>query len=229
MIPDGIRVILIDICNIFNTATPHMVEQQTNTTTNLAALHFEPLISGRKECCETTEFCQSTCTNKQSLSRAFDPIFNNLEQRSKLESRTESQADMARTKQTARKSTGGKAPRKQLAMKFARKSAPTMSGVKKPHRYRPGTVALREIRKYQKSTDLLVRKLPFQRLVREIAQEFGDFPRFQSTAILALQEATEAYLVGLFTDTNLCAIHAKRVTIMPKDMHLARRIRGERC
>ncbi|MBA0691828.1 hypothetical protein Goari_009437, partial [Gossypium aridum] len=72
---------------------------------------------------------------------------------------------MARTKQTARKSTGGKAPRKQLATKAARKSAPTTGGVKKPHRYRPGTVALREIRKYQKSTELLIRKLPFQRLV----------------------------------------------------------------
>jgi Core histone H2A/H2B/H3/H4 len=77
---------------------------------------------------------------------------------------------MARTKQTARKSTGGKAPRKQLATKAARKSAPATGGVKKPHRYRPGTVALREIRKYQKSTELLIRKLPFQRLVREIAQ-----------------------------------------------------------
>jgi hypothetical protein len=78
---------------------------------------------------------------------------------------------MARTKQTARKSTGGKAPRKQLATKAARKSAPATGGVKKPHRYRPGTVALREIRKYQKSTELLIRKLPFQRLVREIAQD----------------------------------------------------------
>lgn len=77
---------------------------------------------------------------------------------------------MARTKQTARKSTGGKAPRKQLATKAARKSAPATGGVKKPHRYRPGTVALREIRRYQKSTDLLIRKLPFQRLVREVAQ-----------------------------------------------------------
>eukprot|EP00630_Chrysocystis_fragilis_P004315 CAMPEP_0197391690 /NCGR_PEP_ID=MMETSP1165-20131217/3267_1 /TAXON_ID=284809 /ORGANISM="Chrysocystis fragilis, Strain CCMP3189" /LENGTH=204 /DNA_ID=CAMNT_0042917285 /DNA_START=212 /DNA_END=827 /DNA_ORIENTATION=- len=136
---------------------------------------------------------------------------------------------MARTKQTARKSTGGKAPRKQLATKAARKSAPTAGGVKKPHRYRPGTVALREIRKYQKSTELLIRKLPFQRLVREIAQDFKTDLRFQSTAILALQEASEAYLVGLFEDTNLCAIHAKRVTIMPKDIQLARRIRGERA
>jgi len=137
--------------------------------------------------------------------------------------------NMARTKQTARKSTGGKAPRKQLATKAARKSAPTAGGVKKPHRYRPGTVALREIRKYQKSTELLIRKAPFQRLVREIAQDFKNDLRFQSTAVLALQEASEAYLVGLFEDTNLCAIHAKRVTIMPKDIQLARRIRGERA
>ncbi|MGH0118623.1 UNVERIFIED_CONTAM: hypothetical protein FKN15_047603 [Acipenser sinensis] len=201
---------------------------------------------------------------------------------------------MARTKQTARKSTGGKAPRKQLATKAARKSAPATGGVKKPHRYRPGTVALREIRRYQKSTELLIRKLPFQRLVREIAQDFKtdlrfqssaaarksapatggvkkphryrpgtvalreirryqkstellirklpfqrlvreiaqDFKtdlRFQSSAVMALQEASEAYLVGLFEDTNLCAIHAKRVTIMPKDIQLARRIRGERA
>ncbi|CAB0028522.1 unnamed protein product [Trichogramma brassicae] len=124
---------------------------------------------------------------------------------------------MARTKQTARKSTGGKAPRKQLATKAARKSA------------RPGTVALREIRRYQKSTELLIRKLPFQRLVREIAQDFKTDLRFQSSAVMALQEASEAYLVGLFEDTNLCAIHAKRVTIMPKDIQLARRIRGERA
>ncbi|XP_063728954.1 uncharacterized protein LOC134856613 [Symsagittifera roscoffensis] len=136
---------------------------------------------------------------------------------------------MARTKQTARKSTGGKAPRKQLATKAARKSAPSTGGVKKPHRYRPGTVALREIRRYQKSTELLIRKLPFQRLVREIAQDFKTDLRFQSTAIMALQEASESYLVSLFEDTNLCAIHAKRVTIMPKDIQLARRIRGERA
>jgi histone H3 len=134
---------------------------------------------------------------------------------------------MARTKQTARKSTGGKAPRQLLATKKAR--APYSSNVKKPHRYRPGTVALREIRKYQKSTDLLIRKLPFQRLVREIAQDFKSDLRFQSQAVLAIQEAAEAYLVGLFEDTNLCALHAKRVTIMPKDMQLARRIRGERA
>ena len=69
----------------------------------------------------------------------------------------------------------------------------------------------------------------FQRLVREIAQDFKTDLRFQSSAVVALQEASEAYLVGLFEDTNLCAIHAKRVTIMPKDIQLARRIRGERA
>ena len=122
-----------------------------------------------------------------------------------------------------------KAPRqRQLATKAARSSAPIPGGVRRPRRYRPGTVALREIRRYQKSTDLLLRKAPFQRLVREIAQEFKLDLRFQSTAVLALQEAAEAYLVGLFEDTNLCALHAKRVTILPKDMQLARRIRGER-
>lgn len=132
-----------------------------------------------------------------------------------------------RIKQTARKSTGGRAPRKQLATLAARRSAPASGGVRKPHRYRPGTVALREIRRYQKSTELLIRKLPFQRLVREIAQDFKTDLRFQSSAVVALQEASEAYLVGLFEDTNICAIHAKRVTIMPKDIQLARRIRGE--
>jgi histone H3 len=102
-----------------------------------------------------------------------------------------------------------------------------MGGVKKPHRYRPGTVALREIRKYQKSTGLFIRKAPFQHLVHEIAIDIKLDLRMQSTALLALQEASEAYLVRLFEDTNVCAMHAKRVTIMPKDMRLAQRIRGE--
>ena len=136
---------------------------------------------------------------------------------------------MARTKTTARKSSAGlKKPRKQFDSKTAKKSAPVAGGIKKPHRFRPGTVAAREIRKYQKSTDLLVRKLPFQRLVKSIAQEQKADIRFQSSAILALQEATEAYVVGLFEDTNLCAVHANRVTIMSKDILLARRIRGEK-
>ncbi|KAI8508188.1 histone H3 type 2 [Branchiostoma belcheri] len=98
------------------------------------------------------------------------------------------------------------------------RARPATGGVKKPHRYRPGTVALREIRRYQKSTELLIRKLPFQRLVREIAQDFKTDLRSQ-----------RGLPVGLFEDTNLCAIHAKRVTIMPKDIQLARRIRGERA
>ena len=128
--------------------------------------------------------------------------------------------------------------RKKAAAKMAKKGgqkAPK-GGVKKRYRYRPGTVALKQIRQYQKSTELLIRKLPFQRLVREIASDSEVIKsplcgkvRFQSAAIMALQEATEAYLVGLFEDSNLCAIHARRVTIMPKDIQLARRIRGERA
>jgi histone H3 len=135
---------------------------------------------------------------------------------------------MARTKQTARKSTEGKAPHIHLATMAARNLARSFGGMKKPRRWRPGTVALREIRKYQKNTDLLMRKAPFQRLVREIACDIKSDLRMQSTALLALQEAAEAYLVGLFNDTNECALHAKRVTIMPKDMQLARLIRGEK-
>ena len=161
------------------------------------------------------------------------------------------QNKMARTKKTAHKRTGKRAriqlaanlPRKTLTKEQARKNAakavvaaqknlsnlPRTGGLKRPMRYRPGTVALREIRRYQKSTELLIRKLPFNRLVREIAQDFKVDLRFQAVAIGALQEASEAYLVGLFDDTNLCAIHAKRVTIMPKDIQLARRIRGEQA
>lgn len=122
----------------------------------------------------------------------------------------------------------GKAPRKSLKPKKNQGGA-AHGRVQKQHRYRPGTVALREIRKFQKSTELLIRKLPFQRLVREIAQDFKTDLRFQSAAVMALQEASEAYIVSLFEDTNLCAIHARRVTIMPKDLQLARRIRGERA
>jgi len=150
---------------------------------------------------------------------------------------------MARVKQTSRKSTPGKAlsvlqyyqkgktPRGGTARTaHPRAALGAVAGVKKPHRYRPGTVALREIRRFQKTTDVLIRKAPFQRLVREIAYKL--FPnrsdlRFQSIAVLALQEAAEAYVVGLMEDTNLAAMHAKRVTIMPRDMILARRIRGE--
>ena len=134
---------------------------------------------------------------------------------------------MARIKQTARKNASmANKTRKQLYNRAARKSAPAMGGLKKPHRFRPGTVAIREIKRYQKSTELLIKRLPFQRLVKEIAQNFKSDLRFQASAVVALQEATESYMVSLFQDTNLCAIHAKRVTIMPKDMQLAKRIRG---
>ena len=157
---------------------------------------------------------------------------------------------MARTKKTVRKSTRKCAqnqlamnlPRKTLSQEQARKNVakaavagqknlgnpPRMGGLKRPMQYKPGTVALREIRRHQKLTELLIRKLPFNRLVREIAQDFKVNLQFQAAAIGALQEASDAYLVGLFDDTNLCAIHTKRVTIMPKDIQLARRIRGER-
>ena len=127
---------------------------------------------------------------------------------------------MARTKQTARKNTGGKAPRKQIAAKAARLRS-SVGTVSKPHRYRPGTVALREIRRYQRRTDLLIRRRPFYMLVREIAQTYsasGTCLRLTTDAVRALQEAAEAYLVGLFEDVNLCAIHAHRVTIMSKEM-----------
>ena len=145
---------------------------------------------------------------------------------------------MVQTKQTPKKPIGGKQPSAKSiqAAAAARKRAhdvaavAAMGGVKKPHRYRPGTVALREIRRYQKSTELLIRKLPFQQFVQEIAQDFskGEW-RFTADAITALQEVTEAYMVGIFEDTNLCAIHAKQVTIMPKDVQLAQRLRGERA
>ena len=146
---------------------------------------------------------------------------------------------MARQKQLAvarHPMHGGKSPAGGKMMSLYKgKSRPSLSSVKlptgikvkKPHRYRPGTVALREIRQYQKSTDLLIKKLPFQRLVREIAQDFRSDLRFQSSAVLALQEASEAFLVNTFEDANLCAIHAGRVTIFPKDLALAKRIRGD--
>jgi histone H3 len=133
---------------------------------------------------------------------------------------------MVRSKQTAKRSANKNANvQSKLSAPEVRQNA--VVSKRKAFRYRPGTRALKEIRKYQKSSELLIRKLPFQRLVREIAQEFCENYRFQSTAIIALQEAAEAYLVSLFEDSNLCAIHAKRITIMPKDILLARRLRGE--
>jgi len=152
---------------------------------------------------------------------------------------------MARCKQVARKSTGGKAPRAHLVTRAARAvaarqvgggknlsakvAARSMAGVKKPHRYRPGTVALREIRKMQKTTDLCIKKAPYQRLIKEIAQDFMTGAKMQGAAVAALQEATEYHQVDVFEDSNLCAIHANRVTVMTRDLKLALRIRGERA
>ncbi|XP_033222756.1 histone H3.2-like [Belonocnema kinseyi] len=116
-----------------------------------------------------------------------------------------------------------------IATRAARKSISVTGGVKKPHRYRLGTVDLHEIRRYQKSTEFLIRKLLFQRLIREIDQDFRTDLRFQKSTVMALQETNDAYLVELFEDTNLCYIHAKRVTIMLKNIQLAHRIRGERA
>lgn len=135
---------------------------------------------------------------------------------------------MARTKQIARKNTGGAYPLEALKTKAAQRAEEQQPRTSKPYRYRPGTKALMEIRRYQKSTDLLFRKLPFQRLVREIAQAIKPDLMFQSHALLALQEASEAYITGMFEDANLVTLHAKRVTMMPKDIQLARRIKGER-
>ena len=146
---------------------------------------------------------------------------------------------MARTKQTARKSVSGastlsKNEVRRLAK--ARAEARCRGGkeprteTSKPRRYRPGTVALQEIRRYQRSTELLIRA-PFDYHVRELVQDLqhGEHElRISPAAVTALQEVVEAYLVLLFEDTNLCAIHAKCVTIMPKDIQLAQRIRGER-
>lgn len=140
---------------------------------------------------------------------------------------------MARTKQTARKTDGkGIAPRKQLATKAARKHKPSLveEKTKKPHRYKSGTVALREIKKYQRSTNQLIQKAPFIRLIKELANDFlardNKNWRFQPDALDALQEAAESHLIKLFEDTNLLCIHRKKITIKSKDMKLALTLRG---
>ena len=150
---------------------------------------------------------------------------------------------MARTKKTQSATVADMLPVARAAIKSrgiklyktdaAKRTAPTSKQMKTRQLYRCSPEVLKEIRQYQKSTELLIRKLPFQRLVREIMQEYNNgrsdpAQNIQASAVLALQEAAESYLVGLFEDSNLLAIHAKRVTIMPKDIALARRIRGEK-
>ncbi|XP_047045984.1 histone H3-like [Lolium rigidum] len=153
---------------------------------------------------------------------------------------------MARTKHPATRNTR-QHPKKQLQFDRAGPStsatpvrdprrggrraagAPAQPRVKKPHRFKPGTVALREIRRYQKSTELLIPFAPFVRLVRELTRDASlEVTRWTPQALLALQEAAEYHLVDLFERANLCAIHAKRVTLMQKDIYLARRIGGRR-
>ena len=135
---------------------------------------------------------------------------------------------MACTKQMACKSTGEAIPRFHLATKAARATTQKAIAVRKPHRWRPGTVALREIQKFKKNTDLLIRKAPFQHLVQEILHDMSRKSdlQMQCTALLALQEAVEYFMVDVFSNTNLCAMHGKRVTIMKKDMVLACCIQG---
>lgn len=132
---------------------------------------------------------------------------------------------MARTKGTAKQHVAVMARKNQPAP--GRKNKPVPGGIKAKRRFRPGTRAIRDIRRFQKTEEPIIAKLPFQRLVREIANEQMKTPRFTATAILALQKACEAFIVGLFEDCNVCAIHAKRKTVLPRDMRLARRIRGE--
>jgi histone H3 len=137
---------------------------------------------------------------------------------------------MARVKQMAHKSTGGAPPRLHLATKAAQAAAQKVIAVRKPHCWRPGTVAAREIHKFQKTTDLLIRKAPFQRLVREIKEQVSRKSdlQMQSTALLTLQEAAEYFMVDVFNDTKLCALHSKCITIMVKDLVLACCIQGIR-
>lgn len=169
------------------------------------------------------------------------------ESASATESDTEETSTRDRGRSTSRATTASSStPRPQVAMKTPKQFNPSQAKLrgkpiskgrnyrdpspepqKQKRRYRPGYLALQEIRKYQRTTELLIPKLPFQRLVREVMQKFKSDFRFQAAALGALQEAAETYLVGLFEDTNLCTIHAKRVTIMPKDVQLARRIRGD--
>ena len=134
---------------------------------------------------------------------------------------------MARAKRTARKDEVGK-KQSTFAKKQPRSQSDKASAQHQPHRYWPGTVALREIRRYQKSTELLIHKLPFQHLVCEILQGFGVGFRVTPAMMMVWQEAAEAYLVQLLEDLNLCTIHTKCITIQPKDIQLARRIHGER-
>lgn len=174
----------------------------------------------------------TTPSTSQSASESSSASASGSESESTPEGSPEN-AENRRAEATKNKNAGKmqrKAPVKvkpKAADQVTRKTT-TKAKERKSHRFRPGTVALREIRRYQKSIATLVPKLPFQRLVKEVAQNLRPEFRFQSAAIGALQQASESYLVNVFQDTNLCALHAKRVTIMPRDLQLARRLRGDK-
>lgn len=143
---------------------------------------------------------------------------------------------MARTKALATKANKAKkdVPEKKDLKKKAKtqtqkdKTQGTQGEGSKKMRKRPGAMALREIRKYQRSTDTVIRRLGFQRLVRDIAQQIVPEAKFQQSSLKVIQECTEMYLCRLFEDSQLCTLHAKRVTVFVKDMALAKRIRGDR-
>lgn len=175
--------------------------------------------------CSVLEMARTKQAKTQVAARRGNATGSSPETSQNRNSPSTSNASTAEQASSApsRKTPGQKKPRKVTRKTQPKKKA---DGIKKPHRFRSGTRALQEIRRYQRTTNTLISKLPFQRLVREVAQNHRPDIRFQSAAIGALQEASEHYLTELFGDVNLCAIHAKRITIMPRDMQLARRLRG---
>ena len=220
---EGISTVISETITEATTYEPISPAESTSTVNYDPALTFEEMAR--------TKRTLPRALHKIFLKEEFTDAIKNAVQNPALKQpwtdqhiQTFIQQNRHKIKNTRKRNVGMAAMKQPRAVNGA-----PAGGVQKPHRFRPGTVALREIRRYQKSTELLIRKLPFQRLVREIAQDFKTDLRFQASALMALQEAAEAYLVGLFEDTNLCAIHAKRVTIMPKDIQLARRICGERA
>jgi len=214
----------------------------------LAALKTPKVVGGKKKTAKELnkkdeQKDERSPTSDDSVSSGFLTHSNVGESQNntveKSQDKTSPPANREKRLQVARKSTGSPSKpqrthsnpsglRKTSTPKIATKAPKTPVSERKKPRYRPGTKALKEIRRFQKSTELLIPKLPFSRLIREICTKMvaPDY-RFQTLAILALQEAAEAYLITLFEDCVLCAIHAKRVTVMTKDMALARRIRGD--
>lgn len=162
---------------------------------------------------------------KNAVSKIPSKAKSKAQKEQKSRSKSKSPSKKA-AKPKALKNSQSPSKRPKSPKKSQKTAAASQAGDKK-RKFKPGTVALREIKRYQKSTDLLLPRAPFQRVVREITGAHDPDLRFAAQALIALQEAAEAYLVGIFEDTQLCAIHAKRVTVQKKDMELARRIRGD--